>query len=134
VAALDLSPGTKKVLELAVDEARRMGHHYIGTEHLLLGLVRQAEDGVAIDVLKSPRRKCRKKCAARPAACCKKALLQTTQSKPAKNPALSAHAISDKDPAGRPTRDRPDGACPSEGKLDPVVGRETEIERVIQVL
>src|SRR5215831_18529320 len=49
--ALDLSPGTKRVLELAVDEARRMGHHYIGTEHLLLGLVRQPE-GVAIDVLK----------------------------------------------------------------------------------
>src|SRR5882672_8020467 len=50
-ARLDLSPGTKKVLELAVDEARRMGHHYIGTEHLLLGLVRQNE-GVAMDVLK----------------------------------------------------------------------------------
>lgn len=49
--ALDLSPGTKRVLELAVDEARRMGHHYIGTEHLLLALVRQS-DGVAIDVLK----------------------------------------------------------------------------------
>ena len=48
---LDLSPGTKKVLELAVDEARRLGHHYIGTEHLLLGLVRQ-DEGVAIDVLK----------------------------------------------------------------------------------
>ena len=49
--ALDLSPATKRVLELAVDEARRMGHHYIGTEHLLLGLVRQSE-GVAIEVLK----------------------------------------------------------------------------------
>jgi hypothetical protein len=48
---LDLSPGTKRVLKLAVDEARRMGHHYIGTEHVLLGLVRQSE-GVAIDVLK----------------------------------------------------------------------------------
>ena len=48
---LDLSPGTKKVLELAVDEARRMGHHYIGTEHLLLGLVRQQE-GIALDVLR----------------------------------------------------------------------------------
>ncbi|HVO43105.1 MAG TPA: Clp protease N-terminal domain-containing protein, partial [Aggregatilineales bacterium] len=48
---LDLSPGAKKILVLAVDEARRMGHHYIGTEHLLLGLVRQT-DGVAIDVLK----------------------------------------------------------------------------------
>ncbi len=48
---LELSPGTKRVLELAVDEARRMGHHYIGTEHLMLGLVRQPE-GMAIDVLK----------------------------------------------------------------------------------
>jgi ATP-dependent Clp protease ATP-binding subunit ClpC len=37
-AKLDLSPGTKRVLELAVDEAQRMGHHFIGTEHLLLGL------------------------------------------------------------------------------------------------
>ncbi|MCA9890845.1 MAG: NDP-hexose 4-ketoreductase, partial [Anaerolineae bacterium] len=49
--ALELSAETKKVLELAVDEARRMGHHYIGTEHLLLGLVRQQE-GIAIDVLR----------------------------------------------------------------------------------
>jgi hypothetical protein len=47
----ELSPITKRVLELAVDEARRMGHHAIGTEHLLLGLVQQS-DGVAIDVLK----------------------------------------------------------------------------------
>ncbi|MBA3867661.1 MAG: hypothetical protein H0X30_00755 [Anaerolineae bacterium] len=47
----ELSPGIKRVLELSVDEARRMGHHYIGTEHMLLGLVRQSE-GVAIDVLK----------------------------------------------------------------------------------
>ena len=37
---LDLSPGTQQVLEFAVEEARRMGHHYIGTEHILLGLVR----------------------------------------------------------------------------------------------
>ena len=51
ITTLELSPVTKKILELAVDEARRMGHHYIGTEHLLLGLVRQS-DGVAIDVLK----------------------------------------------------------------------------------
>src|SRR5437879_3345884 len=51
-ARLDLSPGTKKVLELAVDEARRMGHHYIGTEHLLLGLVREGE-GIAAGVLES---------------------------------------------------------------------------------
>jgi hypothetical protein len=48
--ALDLSPGTKRVLELGVDEARKLGHHYIGTEHLLLGLVRQSES-VAIEIL-----------------------------------------------------------------------------------
>lgn len=50
-AVRELSSGTKRVLELAVDEARRMGHKFIGTEHLMLGLVRQS-DGVAIDVLK----------------------------------------------------------------------------------
>lgn len=47
---LDLSLGTKKALELAVDEARRMGHNYIGSEHLLLGLLRQQE-GIALDIL-----------------------------------------------------------------------------------
>lgn len=46
-----LSPTAKQALELGVDEARRMGHHYIGTEHMLLGLVRQSE-GVAIEILK----------------------------------------------------------------------------------
>jgi len=48
---LDLSLGSKKLLELAVDEARRMGHHYIGTEHLLLGFVRQEGDA-ALDMLR----------------------------------------------------------------------------------
>ena len=47
-----LTPRAKKVIELAVDEARRMGHHYIGTEHLLLGLVREGE-GIACGVLES---------------------------------------------------------------------------------
>ncbi len=46
-----LTPRTKRVIELSVDEARRLGHHYIGTEHLLLGLVREGE-GVAVDVLR----------------------------------------------------------------------------------
>jgi ATP-dependent Clp protease ATP-binding subunit ClpC len=40
---LSLTPRTKRVIELAVDEARRLGHHYIGTEHLLLGIVREGE-------------------------------------------------------------------------------------------
>jgi len=49
---IGLTPRAKKVIELAVDEARRMNHHYIGTEHLLLGLVREGE-GIAAGVLES---------------------------------------------------------------------------------
>jgi ribosomal protein L13E len=49
---IGLTPRSKKVIELAVDEARRLGHHYIGTEHLLLGLVREGK-GVAAGVLES---------------------------------------------------------------------------------
>src|SRR5271157_3375976 len=49
---IGLTPRAKKVIEVAVDEARRMNHHYIGTEHLLLGLVREG-DGVAASVLGS---------------------------------------------------------------------------------
>ena len=127
----ELSPGTKRVLELAVDEARRMGHHYIGTEHLLLGLVRLTE-GVAIDILKrlgvSPeevRRQTRR-------------VLQESP--------VQSNQPNQEEPR-RPQRDRQGGKTPlvdqlatdltalaQEGKLDPVVGRETEIERVIQVL
>ena len=51
VAQPTLTPRTKHVIEIAVDEARKIGHHYIGTEHLLLGLVREGE-GVAVDVLR----------------------------------------------------------------------------------
>ncbi|MCA9996288.1 MAG: NDP-hexose 4-ketoreductase, partial [Anaerolineales bacterium] len=49
--ANELSPSAKRLLELAVEEAQRHGQHYIGTEHLLLGLARQNE-GMAIDVLR----------------------------------------------------------------------------------
>jgi Clp amino terminal domain, pathogenicity island component len=52
VGEIGLAPRAKKVIELAVDEARRLGHHYIGTEHLLLGLVREGE-GIAAGVLQS---------------------------------------------------------------------------------
>jgi len=49
---IGLTPRAKKVIELAVDEARRLNHHYIGTEHLLLGLVREG-GGIAAGVLQS---------------------------------------------------------------------------------
>jgi len=52
VGEIGLTPRAKKTIELAVDEARRLGHHYIGTEHLLLGLVREGE-GIAAEVLES---------------------------------------------------------------------------------
>jgi Clp amino terminal domain, pathogenicity island component len=52
VGEVGLTPRATKVIELAVDEARRLGHHYIGTEHLLLGLVREGE-GIAAAVLES---------------------------------------------------------------------------------
>ena len=123
---LDLSPGTKRVLEYAVDEARKMGHHYIGTEHLLLGLVRQPE-GVAIDVLKrlsvSPeqvRRQTRRVLQESPVHSGRP---QPTQArKPQAKTPLVDQLATDLT------------ALAEEGKLDPVIGRETEIERVIQVL
>jgi len=49
---IGLTPSAKRVVELAVDEARRLGHHYIGTEHILLGLIREGE-GIAGGVLES---------------------------------------------------------------------------------
>lgn len=126
---LDLSPGTKRVLELAVDEARRMGHHYIGTEHLLLGLVRQT-DGVAIDVLRrlgiSPddiRKQTRRVLQESP--------MQTSQT------GQERSAPKSKADNKTPLVDQLASdltAMARDGKLDPVVGRETEIERVIQVL
>ncbi|MBX3086639.1 MAG: ATP-dependent Clp protease ATP-binding subunit [Anaerolineae bacterium] len=138
---LDLSPGTKKVLELAVDEARRMGHHYIGTEHLLLGLVRQTE-GIAIDVLKrlnvSPeevRRQTRRVLQESPVQ--NRPPQSSTPSKP-DNPSSSNRPESSKKSGVKtPLVDQlaTDLTLQAEeGKLDPVVGRETEIERVIQIL
>jgi ATP-dependent Clp protease ATP-binding subunit ClpC len=128
-AKIDLSPGTKRVLELAVDEARRMGHHYIGTEHLLLGLVRQNE-GVAIDVLKKLgisaeqiRRQTRRVLQENPvqAAARPPATSQGQKKEKAKTPLVDQLATDLT-------------ALAEDNKLDPVIGRQTEIERVIQIL
>ena len=114
-----LTPRTKRVIELSVDEARRLGHHYIGTEHLLLGLVREGE-GVAVDVLRS---------------------LGAT---PEKLEERITHIVAEvpthagaKQPSTTPTVDQLGTdltAMAEAGKLDPVIGRKTEIERVIQIL
>ena len=127
---LDLSPGTQQVLEYAVDEARRLGHHYIGTEHLLLGLVRYGE-GVANDVLRklgvTPeqiRRQTRR-------------VLQEGSSSSRRSSSERKSSQPEKQPQKTPLVDQLAVDLTSlaeEGKLDPVVGRVMEIERVIQIL
>ncbi len=138
----DLSPGTKKVLELAIDEARRMGHHYIGTEHILLGLVRQNE-GVAIDVLKKLgisaeqiRRQTRRVLQESPAQNTPPSTSNPSQSTTTRQP-VAAGGTSKKEKAKTPMVDQLATdltALAEEGKLDPVIGRQMEIERVIQIL
>jgi ATP-dependent Clp protease ATP-binding subunit ClpC len=131
---IDLTPRTKRVIELAVDEARRLGQHYIGTEHLLLGLIRQG-DGVAIDILRqlgvNPEQIRRETMRA----------LQETPSSGEKAVEASGGAPQSAQPkkerAKTPMVDQLATdltLAAEEGKLDPVIGRQTEIERVIQIL
>src|SRR5262252_2893620 len=122
VGEIGLTPRSKKVIELAVDEARRLGHHYIGTEHLLLGLVREGE-GIAAGVLESlgvNLEKVRSQTIR---------VLQTSG---------SSHSETGREKHSKtPTIDQMGidlTAHARQGKLDPVIGREQEIERVIQIL
>jgi ATP-dependent Clp protease ATP-binding subunit ClpC len=136
-AKLDLSPGVQRALENAVEEARKMGHHYIGTEHLLLGLV-QLGEGVALDVLRKLgvsaeqiRRQTRR------------VLDESTHTTPtdqsAKRSAVGAGEQTSKE-AGKGKTPMVDQlatdltSLAEENKLDPVIGRQMEIERVIQIL
>jgi ATP-dependent Clp protease ATP-binding subunit ClpC len=114
------TPRAKRVIELAFDEARQLNHNYIGTEHLLLGLIREGE-GVAARVLTN--------LGVDPA----KVRSQTTSLLGAETQAPSAA----KGKSKTPTLDaygRDLTQLAREGKLDPVIGRNTEIERVIQIL
>src|SRR5512133_3232728 len=128
---IDLAPGTQQVLEFAIEEARRMGHHYIGTEHLLLGLVRYNE-GTAMDVLRKMgvtpeqiRRQTRR-------------VLQESSSSPSAS--TTRGTTQRQEQQNRPKTPLVDQlavdltALAEEGKLDPVIGRQMEIERVIQIL
>jgi ATP-dependent Clp protease ATP-binding subunit ClpC len=121
---LSLTPRTKRVIELAVDEARRLGHHYIGTEHLLLGLVRAGE-GVAVDVLRGL------------GVGLDKVRSQTARVMMESSSQSSGSSTRESSGKGTPLVDQLGTdltAQAEEGKLDPVVGRQTEIERVIQIL
>ena len=116
------TPRAKKVLELSVEEARRFNHSYIGTEHILLGLVKEGE-GIAAKVLQDLKIDLDKIQAEviRLLGDQGKAGAQATSGKKSQTPAL--------DTFGRDLT-----VLAQEGKLDPVIGREGEIERVIQVL
>ncbi|HEY8598032.1 MAG TPA: ATP-dependent Clp protease ATP-binding subunit [Thermomicrobiales bacterium] len=118
---IGLTPRAKKVIELAVDEARRLNHHYIGTEHLLLGLVREGE-GIAAGVLESLGVSLEKL-----RAQVIQVLSQSGGSygqggkQQTKTPYMDALGF-DMTEAAR------------NGKLDPVVGRSNEVDRVMQIL
>ncbi|MGC1377222.1 MAG: ATP-dependent Clp protease ATP-binding subunit [Anaerolineales bacterium] len=131
---LELSADTQQVLELAVDEAHRLGHHYIGTEHLLLGLIRT--EGIAMEALRrlgvtpdEVRRQTRR------------VLQESSSGNPPAAPVGGAVN------RGEPQKTEKGGKTPmvdqlatdltskaEQGKLDPVIGRQMEIERVIQIL
>ncbi len=121
---IPFTPKAKKVIELAMDEARRLGHNYIGTEHLLLGLIKEGE-GVASHVLMNlglNLNKVRSEVIKLLGSSTPQAAVAPGSGKQrAKTPALDAFG-----------RDLSQMA--REGKLDPVIGREDEIERVVQIL
>ena len=117
---IEFSLTAKKVLELAQEEAQNLGHNYIDTEHLLLGLIREGE-GISARVLSSAGVTLGR---AREVTM---ALLGGAA--PSFAPGTSKTKTTALDTFGRDLT-----ALAREGKLDPVIGREDEIERVIQVL
>ncbi|MFL2759589.1 MAG: ATP-dependent Clp protease ATP-binding subunit [Dehalococcoidia bacterium] len=120
---IGLTPRAKKVIELAVDEARRLNHHYIGTEHLLIGLMREGE-GVAAGVLESLGVTLDK-------------VRGETNSVLNKGGRSSKGRSTSKSSTKTPTLDQLGVDLTekaNDGKLDPTVGREKEIERVTQIL
>ncbi|HHI68840.1 MAG TPA: ATP-dependent Clp protease ATP-binding subunit, partial [Planctomycetes bacterium] len=129
---LPFTPRAKKVLELSMEEASSLGHNYVGTEHLLLGLIRENE-GIAAQVLMnlgvkldSVREEVLEFLGADPSS-------DEDESGPLGGTETSGRGGKSKTPAldsfGRDLTE-----LAREGKLDPVIGRHAEIERVIQIL
>ena len=120
---IPFTPRAKRVLELSLEEARQLGHNYIGTEHLLLGLIREGE-GVAARVLENlgvDLAKVRTQVI--------RMLGETAE--------VAAGGGGGKGSTKTPTLDEFGSNLTqqaADGKLDPVVGRQNEIERVIQIL
>lgn len=129
---VELSPGVQKVLEYAIGEARNLGHHYIGTEHLLLALAGMEEGSAAVVLRKlgvtaeQIRRQTRRvlqesKTTGAAAGAAKKGMKEERKKDRGKTPLIDQLATDLT-------------AKAAEGKLDPVIGRQMEIERVIQIL
>ena len=129
---IPFTPRAKKVLELSLREALQLGHNYIGTEHILLGLIREGE-GVAAQVLVK---------LGADLARVRQTVIQLISGYQGGKEAAGATA----GPGAGPAEGTPAGSlvldqfgrnltvAAREGKLDPVIGREKEIERVMQVL
>ncbi len=115
---IPFTPRAKKVLELAVEEARLLGHNYIGSEHLLLGLIRE-DEGIAGKILRNLGAN----------------LLGARQL--TINLSMKSYAHMREKRSATPALDefgRDLTLMAKENRLDPVIGREDEIERVLQVL
>ena len=130
---IPFTPRAKRVLELSWDEARQLGHNYIGTEHLLLGLIREGE-GVAARVLENLSVDLNK---VRTNVVKMLGETKTTTSGSGSTSTSSSSSSSSTSKAKTPSLDefgRDLTLAAQELRLDPVVGREKEIERVIQIL
>ena len=128
---IPFTPRAKKVLELSLREALQLGHNYIGTEHILLGLIREGE-GVAAQVLAK---------LGADAQAVRQQVIQLISGyqggKETAGAGVSSGGQAEGTPAGSVVLDqfgRNLTAAAREGKLDPVIGREHEMERVMQVL
>ena len=121
---IGLTPRAKKVIELAVDEARRLNHHYIGTEHLLLGLVREGE-GIAAGVLESL------------GVNLERVRAETTRILSQSGPVAAGAGTGGRSSTRTPTIDQLGfdlTKAARDEELDAVIGREKEIQRVVQIL
>ena len=122
---IPFTPRAKRVLELSLDEARQLGHNYIGTEHLLLGLIREGE-GVAARVLENlgvDLNKVRSN-----------VIKMLGETKPTQSSSTSSSSSGKTKTPSLDEFGTDLTAAAQEQRLDPVVGREKEIERVIQIL
>ncbi len=124
---IPFTPRAKKVLELSLREALQLGHNYIGTEHILLGLIREGE-GVAAQVLVKLGADLNR---------VRQQVIQLLSGYQGKEPQATGAGPAEGTPSTSLVLDqfgRNFTQAAREGKLDPVIGREKEIERIMQVL